>query len=380
MRDAERDAGWDGPAARKAVDGLCAGWWDRAMSPAPSIPSPKARPGDRIAVLSPAFAAPSVSEALHEQALRRLQEATGLVPVEYPTTRRAGASAEDRAADVNAAFADPTIRAVIATVGGDDQITVIPHLDRAVLAADPKPFLGYSDNTNLHHLLWELGVPSYYGGSTQVQIGPGPHLDEVHLRSLRAALLDGGRLLLSDPGESEDVGRPWDDPRALVEYGDREPTMPWTWAGPARAVEGPGWGGCLEVIDQIALAGRLPETSALEGAILLLETSEHQPPAEDVARWVRALGERGVLAAAAGVLLARPPVSGFEVPRAPAEEREALRVAQRDAVIEQVARYNPEAVVCVGVPFGHTRPQWTLPHGGQISLDGAARTVVADYS
>lgn len=95
---------------------------------------------------------------------------------------------------------------------------------------------------------------------------------------------------------------------------------------------------------------------------------------------MRALGERGVLAAASGVLLARPAVSGFEVPRAPAEEREALRVAQRDAVIEQVARYNPEAVVCVGVPFGHTRPQWILPHGGQISLDGAARTVVADYS
>lgn len=347
----------------------------RALDPLPQ--GPPRRPHRRAL---PAFAAPSVSEALHEQALRRLQEATGLVPVEYPTTRRAGASAEDRAADVNAAFADPTIRAVIATVGGDDQITVIPHLDRAVLAADPKPFLGYSDNTNLHHLLWELGVPSYYGGSTQVQIGPGPHLDEVHLRSLRAALLDGGRLLLSDPGESEDVGRPWDDPRALVEYGDREPTMPWTWAGPARAVEGPGWGGCLEVIDQIALAGRLPETSALEGAILLLETSEHQPPAEDVARWVRALGERGALAAAAGVLLARPPVSGFEVPRAPAEEREALRVAQRDAVIEQVARYNPEAVVCVGVPFGHTRPQWILPHGGRIRLDGAARTVVADYS
>lgn len=48
-------------------------------------------------------------------------------------------------------------------------------------------------------------------------------------------------------------------------------------------------------------------------------------------------------------------------------------------IIEQVARYNPDAVVCVGVPFGHTRPQWIVPHGGVVRLDGAARTVTASY-
>jgi muramoyltetrapeptide carboxypeptidase LdcA involved in peptidoglycan recycling len=37
-------------------------------------------------------------------------------------------------------------------------------------------------------------------------------------------------------------------------------------------------------------------------------------------------------------------------------------------------------VVCVGVPFGHTRPQWILPYGGAMTLDGGSRTVVADYS
>lgn len=348
-------------------------------SPTWSVP-PKARPGDRIAVLSPAFAAPSVDEALHEQALRRLEQATGLVPVEFPTTRRAGASAEDRARDVSAAFADPTIRAIIATVGGDDQITVVPHIDRDAVRADPKPFLGYSDNTNLHHLLWGLGVPSFYGGSTQVHLGPGPGVDEIHRQSLRAALLEGGRIELTDPGESEDFGRPWDDPRALTESGEREPSGPWHWSGPERVVEGRTWGGCLEVIDQIALADRMPAVADLEGAILLLETSEELPPAADVARWVRALGERGVLGAVAGVLLARPPVSELFSPVPPPAERERLRVAQREAVLAQVGRYAPEAVVCVGVPFGHTRPQWIVPHGGRIRLDGAARTVSADYS
>lgn len=311
--------------------------------------------------------------------MRRLTEATGLIPVEYPTTRQLGASAEARAADVMAAFADPSIRAVLATVGGDDQVTVVPHIDADVLAANPKPFLGYSDNTNLHNLLWGLGIPSYYGGSTQVHLGPGPHLDDIHLRSLRAALLDGGRLELTDPGESEDFGRPWDDPRSLSEFGDREPSGPWVWGGPERVVSGRTWGGCIEVIDQIALADRMPSLADLDGAVLLLETGGELPRAVEVKRWVRALGERGVLDVAAGVLVARPPVSELHSPVPAAAERSRLRESLQDTVMEQIARYNPEAVVCVGVPFGHTRPQWIVPHGGAITLDGVTRSVTADY-
>lgn len=355
-------------------------WSNRWMVAKSFQAVPKARPGDRVAVLSPAFAAPAFSPVLHEQAMRRLIEATGLIPVEYSTTRELGASAEARGADVSAAFADPSIRAVLATIGGDDQVTVVPHIDAAVLAANPKPFLGYSDNTNLHNLLWSLGVPSFYGGSTMVHLGPGPHLDEIHLRSLRAALLDGGAVELTEPGESEDFGRPWDDARALTDFGDREPTDAWVWAGPKVTVCGRSWGGCIEVIDQIAVAGRMPRLSDLEGTILLLETSEELPSADEVKRWVRALGERGVLGAVAGVLVARPPVSELRSPVPSASKRAALRAAQRDTVIEQVASYNPDAVVCVGVPFGHTRPQWIVPHGGTITLDGESRTVIADYA
>lgn len=340
--------------------------------------APKARPGDRIAVLSPAFAAPAVGPEVHDQAMRRLQEATGLVPVEYPTTRRLDASPEARAADVNAAFADPSIRAIIATIGGSDQILVTPHLDPALAVADPKPFLGYSDNTNILNWLWRHGVAGFYGGSTQVHLGPGPAVDEVHLRSLRAALLDSGEIEITEPGESEDFGRHWDDPAALTEYGDREPTEPWTWAGPAMCVMGRTWGGCLEVVDQLALADRMPSNDDLTGAILLLETSERLTPAARVAEQLRGYGERGLLGSVAGVLFARPPVSSFEV-MPTAAERYALRAAQRDVVLEMVGRYNPDAVVCVGVPFGHTRPQWILPYGGEMTLDGAERSVQASY-
>ncbi len=340
---------------------------------------PKAAPGDRIAVLSPSFAAPAVGPAVHEQALARLHAATGLVPVEYPTTRRLGATAEERADDVNAAFADPEIRAVIATIGGEDQITVIPHLDARLAVADPKPFLGYSDNTNLLNWLWTHGVAGFYGGSTQVHLGPGPGLDPVHELALRAALVTGGPVEITEPGESEDVGRPWDDPRALSQFGDREPTEPWTWAGPHRVVSGRTWGGCIEVLQWILVAGRFPaDPAVLQGGVLLLESSEELIPAREFGWILRALGERGILGAVAAVVVARPPTSSFDVQPTP-DERRALRAAQRDVAIEVVLAYNPEAVVVVGPPFGHTRPQWVLPYGGRMRVDGVTHRLLADY-
>ena len=64
---------------------------------APDVIHPrKACPGDRVAVLSPSFAAAGAFPEVHEQAMRRLTEVTGLVPVEFPTTRRFGASAPAR--------------------------------------------------------------------------------------------------------------------------------------------------------------------------------------------------------------------------------------------------------------------------------------------
>ena len=57
------------------------------------IKPPKAEPGDHIAVLSPSFAAAGAFPAVHEQAMRRLTEVTGLVPVEFP---RPGRSAPPR--------------------------------------------------------------------------------------------------------------------------------------------------------------------------------------------------------------------------------------------------------------------------------------------
>ncbi|MBC2935178.1 S66 peptidase family protein [Nocardioides sp. zg-1228] len=340
---------------------------------------PKAKPGDKVAIVSPSFAAPAVAPAIHEQAMERLRTVTGLEPVEYPTTRRLGATPSDRAADINAAFADPSIRAILSTLGGDDQITVVPHLRPDLAIADPKPFLGYSDNTNILNWLWTHGVPGFHGGSTQVHLGPGAGVDPVHEQSLRAALLTGEQLEIVEPGESEDMGIDWDDPRSLRENGVREPTEPWTWAGPQQTVTGRTWGGCVEVLQWLLTAGRFPaDSTVLDGGVLLLETSEELISARQFGWVLRSLGERGVLETVRAAVVARPPTMNFDV-QPPADERQKMRDEQRDAAVSIVGRYNSKACIVVGPPFGHTRPQWILPYGGTVTIDGHRQAILADY-
>lgn len=340
----------------------------------PVLPPP-VRPGDRVAVVSASWAAPAHFPEIHEQALSRLRDEFGLIPVEFTTTRRDSSPAE-RAADVTAAFADPAIKAVLSTIGGDDQITVLKHLDAGVIQANPKRFVGYSDNTNLLNFLWHQGISAIHGGSTQVHLGPVP--DAIHLESLRAALF-GGDFQLTTPTRTRDFGLPWDDPRALTEPAPDLPAEPWTWSGPRHSVTGPTWGGCLEIVEWTLAVGRwMRPLDDYAGAVLLLEPHEELPTPEQNGRLLRNLGERGLLGGASALLWGRPPVSNLEHSTTEAAAAK-LRAEHREVVLQMVAEYNPQLVVALDVDFGHTSPQLLLPYGGEVTVDGESQTITAHF-
>lgn len=82
------------------------------------ITLPKLQKGDKVAVLSPSNGLPELFPWVQDLGLGRLRTVFSLEPVEYPTTRRMGSSLQDRASDIMAAFGDPSIKAIIASVGG----------------------------------------------------------------------------------------------------------------------------------------------------------------------------------------------------------------------------------------------------------------------
>jgi muramoyltetrapeptide carboxypeptidase LdcA involved in peptidoglycan recycling len=340
---------------------------------------PKPKPGDRVAVVSPAAGVPQLFPDVFEQGLRRLREVFELVPVEYPTTRVLGADPRDRARDLHAAFADPEITAVMATIGGDDQITILRHLDAGLLRANPKPYFGFSDNTNLLNHLWHLGLVSYHGGSVMVHLGRGGRLHPAHEASLRSALFGTGWHDLTPPTEWSDEPGNWADDGWLEREPPMWPSEGWRWVNADTVVEGRSWGGNLEILSWLLMADRdIGTLDAYSGNVLFLETSEEMPSATEVYRILRNMGERGLLERFPAVLVGRAKAWHHENPQNQEQKRE-YAAAQRDAFERALAEYHPTAMVVFDLDIGHTDPQLILPYGGTIRVDGPARRISVRY-
>jgi LD-carboxypeptidase N-terminal domain len=161
-----------------------------------------------------------------------------LRPVEYPTTRAPQASPAERAADIHAAFADPEIKAVIASIGGDDQLKVLGHLDPFLARCSSEAVLRVQRHTNLHLFLWNLGLVSYLGGSVMVQFGWPVAMHAFWRRSLEAAMFTRGTVLLTPPAYYCDEDGDWADPATFGIEPASFPAVPWSWYGPGDRVTG----------------------------------------------------------------------------------------------------------------------------------------------
>ncbi|MFJ4897430.1 S66 peptidase family protein [Streptomyces sp. NPDC088727] len=339
----------------------------------------KPRPGDRVAVVSPASGLPGILPLPYELGLRRLREEFGLEPVEYPSTRKMGSTPQERAADLHAAFCDPTVKAVIASIGGDDQITVLPHLDRELLRANPKPFFGYSDNTNLLVFLEHLGIVGYHGGSVMVELGRPGAMHPLTAESLRAALFTRDAHEIVPAKESGRVNARWEDPRTFDDEPAMLPVDGWTWHNAGRVVEGASWGGELEILSWLLMADRgIRPVAEYAGRVLFLETSEEMPGAGQVYRILRNMGERGLLRRFPALLMGRAKHWSFEQPLDP-EAGQRYRDRQREAVLRALSEYAPDTMAVFDVDLGHTDPQVIIPYGGRVRVDGVARRIVVTY-
>ena len=176
-----------------------------------------------------------------------------------------------RAADLNAAFADPQVRGVVCTRGGYGAQRVVDAIDMAAVRRDPKVVVGFSDITALQLALWR-------GARLATVHGPGASWSDertppASAESLRAALMT------AEP--------------VVVKRDDAEATAPVRVPG---AAPGPLLGGNLCLLTSSVGTHDMPD---LTGAILLLEDVGEAPYKVD--RMLTQLRRGGALDGVAGV-------------------------------------------------------------------------------
>jgi len=303
---------------------------------------PRLRRGDTVGLIEPAG---FTDDSFDLQLVLETIAAMGLVPKPAPhLLARYGYLAgkdEARAADVNAMFADRSVRAIFAVRGGWGCARILPHLDFGLIGANPKLLVGFSDITALHlALAAKCGFTTIHGPNASSAWG------ELSLTAFRTLAFDGGTPTYLTPPGAED---------RLVQRNGRTRTLR---AGKA---SGPLLGGNLTVLS--ALMGT-PYLPSFDGAILFLEDTNEAEYRID--RMLTQLALGGVLRRVAGVVFGQctdcradgPSYGGFTLSEVLAQHLEPLGVPAFQ-----------------GALIGHIPNQFSLPVGARAEIDAAAGTI-----
>lgn len=317
------------------------------IGPAPSAAAPRIvkperlRVGDTVGLIAPANATflpvelDVARETLEALGLRVKAGAHLLDRYGYFAGRDA-----QRAADVNAMFADPEVRAVLALRGGWGSARLLPHLDYELIRRHPKILMGYSDVTALLNAVHaRTGLVTFHG---PVGISTWTPFSVEHMA---AALFEGDALTLANPVELRD---------GLVQAEDRIQVVT-----PGRA-RGRLLGGNLTVLSAIVGSPYMP---AMDGAILFLEDTGEQVYRMD--RMLTHLGLASVLGRLRGFVFGRC------TDCKPGEGYGALTL---DEVLTDHVK--PLGIPAFrGAMIGHIDRQFTVPVGLEAEMDAEAGTI-----
>jgi len=287
--------------------------------------------------------------------------------VEMPHTLRDASwiyhNPQARADDLMQAFADPSIKAIISTIGGDDSIRILPFLDLDVIRSNPKIFMGYSDTTVTHMACVKAGLVSFYGPSIMAGFAENGGLFSYMVDSVYKALFSSspmGSIAPNTEGWTVEFLE-WAEPENQTRKRKLVPSTGWKFFQGKGCHRGHLIGGCFESLDWLRGTDFWPEPEMWQGAILFLETSEDAPPPTLVLRGLRTYAAMGILKELSGILFGRP---GGQVPLEQFDEY--------DEVIDQVITKEQglaDLPVITRMDFGHTDPMFVLPYGIQAEID-----------
>jgi muramoyltetrapeptide carboxypeptidase len=313
----------------------------RAMK-RPLIKPPRLREGELVGLIAPGG---HTSDASIEKAVKRI-EALGFRVKLGANLREVhgnyAGSVQQRIADLHAMFADPEVKAIWCIRGGSGCISLLSSIDYALVRANPKILLGYSDITALHlAILRHAGLVTFHGPVAS------SGQSDYSTQHMLAVLMDPAPTY-TIPMAMENARRAITEPHYAIRT---------VHAGTAT---GPLIGGNLSMVS--ALAGT-PYAADFRNGILFIEDVNEAPYRID--RWMTQLDLSVGFANAAGVMI------GICDNCEGHDEDISLTLDQTlDIHLQPLKK-----PAVTGYSFGHIRNQFTIPMGIRATLDTERQTV-----
>ena len=322
--------------------------------------------GDTVAIVSPSWGGPSIFPHIYENGLKILEK-WGLKIKEYPTARMSAVFLREnpqiRAKDINDAFADSDVKAIFASIGGDDSVRILPYLDKDIVYRNPKIFFGLSDATTIHTFCNQLGLITFYGPSIMAGFSQMDSLGQNFEHHVKDMLFDPKSNHEYAPYDAYCDGYPdWNNLNNIGKTNDLKKSSEWKWLQGNGITQGVLFGGCMEVLEMMKATDFWPPREFWNGKILFLETSEAKPSLHQVDHVLRNYGMQGVFDKINGLIFARA-----------RDYSDDEKIKLEEKLVSVVAKEFgwPDLPIIANVDFGHTDPQLVFPLGVKAEIDCA---------
>ncbi len=301
--------------------------------------------GDHIRVVSPSSSIESIGGFEANVAAKKKLEALGFrlsfSEHYFENDIFDSAPIASRVADLEAAFANETVDAILTTIGGFNCNELLPYLDFDLIAQNPKIFCGYSDTTALLNAIYaKTGMQTYMGPAySSFKMEQGQQYQTTSW--LNAVTQDTYQLTPSLEWSSD----AWYLPNAPRTFYPTE----WKVYNPGQA-------------SGIAIGGNLSTFALLHGTefapkpdkyILFLEEAEEDHYVEFTRHF-------------AALLQVYPNPQAVLIGRFPKEtemtEEILLTILDKHPILKKVP-------VLYDLDFAHTQPLFTITIGGQVEID-----------
>lgn len=335
------------------------------------IKPPRLKPGDNVAAISLSSGMAERFGHRYQAGKRQFESTFGVTVIETPNALKSDSwlrqNPRARAQDLHWALTNPDVHGIISTIGGDESVRILPHLDHQLIRANPKAFMGFSDTTITLTAFLNAGVVAFHGPTFMTDLAENGGIRPEVENSIRATLFDAQPApWKAAPAWSEQF-LDWSNPDNQQIARDFVPNPGWRWLQGSAPVEGQVIGGNIEVLEFIKGTRWWPRPKLWQGAVLLLETSEEAPSPLAVQRWLRNYGHQDILADLGAILLARPMSYTTE------------QHAELDTVMREVLADFDRAdlPLVAGMDVGHTSPHVVVPLGCKVRVDPATQTVTS---
>lgn len=277
---------------------------------------------------------------------------------------------DKRAEDLLQAFSDPEIDMILCAIGGDDTYRLLPYLfenEELQKVVKKKIFLGFSDSTMNHFMLYKTGLNTFYGQSFLSDICELGNEMLPYTKKYFEELITTGRIKEITPSDVWYEGRTNYDKDQLGVELTAKPNNGYELLQGTPVFHGKILGGCVDTIFDIFDGERyanspelcskyelFPSKKDWEGKILLLETSEEKMSPDKLKKVLLKLKETGIFEVVHGVLVGKP-------------MDEAYYEEYKEILIETID--NPTLPIVYNVDIGHALPRCIIPFGIEATVD-----------